>query len=100
MSTRARWIALPIGRLREQIDRETIDEADALEPDEIPGAIMVSPDGAILDGFHRAAGVCRTKARRVPVIEILDDELAIRLAEANDRQEEAIDEAIDEANTP
>jgi hypothetical protein len=85
----AQWVVMKREDLRAQIDRELIDEADPLDPDNIPGAIMVATNGDILDGFHRAAGVIRATApgTLITVLQVLDEDLAARIAEPGPRQQ-------------
>ena len=98
MGKRARFDSASVSFLKNQIDRELIEEADPLRASDIPGFIMVDPEGDILDGFHRVAGLVKGGAKgTVRVIRVCDPTLIRQISEPRRGQEDAIEEAIVDA---
>lgn len=83
-----------------EIERELIDQADALAPDDPAEPIIVeTAPHAIVDGFHRTAGYLRWAREQgleaadveIPVVVCDDDELVALAAEPGEHQEAAIE---------
>jgi hypothetical protein len=91
-----------LSELANEIERELIDEADALRPGNEPEMIvieLVAGRPVIVDGFHRVAGYlrwARETGRDAGDVEIIavatdDEDLASAAAEPGDRQRAALD---------